>query len=59
MGKDNDAALLPNKQLTGNLLPPVRGFVVTEVTSCGDGALPRGGAEVLLEFHRRRQRLED
>ena len=43
MGKGKDAVLLPNKQLTGNLLPPVRGSVVIEVTSRGDGALPRGG----------------
>ena len=40
MGNDKDALLLPNKQLTGNLLPPVRGSVVIEVTSWGDGALP-------------------
>ena len=45
MGRDKDAVQLPNKQLTGNLLPPVRGSMVIEVTSWGDGALPRGGAE--------------
>ena len=39
----NNALRSPNKQLTGILLPPVTGLVVTAVTSLGDGALPRGG----------------
>ena len=44
-GDARDNALRsPNKQLTGNLLPPVTGVVVTAVTSLGDGALSRDGA---------------
>ena len=39
----NNAARLPNKQVTGILLPPVMGSVVAAVTSLGDGALSRGG----------------
>ena len=49
MGRDKDAGdkavWLPNKQLTGNLLPPVMGSVVTAETSRGDGALPRGSSK--------------
>ena len=44
-GDARDNALRsPNKQLTGKLLPPVTGLVVTAVTSLGDGAPSRDGA---------------
>ena len=44
-GDARDNALRsPNKQLTGKLLPPVTGLVVTAVTSLGDGAPSHDGA---------------